>query len=259
LPRRTGRGFPIGSLPEVELIQVADAADLAETGAAMVAARLSERAHPALLAAMGETPLGLYAGLARRRAEGQLDTARLRLVQLDAYLGIDAGDPRSLGSWLIRAVAAPLGIPDARLIRLPGDSPDPAATCRAYDAAVAEAGGLDVAVLGLGPNGHLGFNEPPSDAGAPTRIVELSEASIASNARYWGGRLDVPRQALTAGMPILLAARHPLLVVSGATKRDILRRVLKGPVGPMVPATYLREVAASVVIADRAALGTRAA
>jgi glucosamine-6-phosphate deaminase len=245
-------------LPEVELIEVDDAADLAEAGAALAAAWLSERAHPTLLAAMGETPLGLYAGLARRRAEGQLDTARVRVVQLDAYLGIDAGDPRSLGAWLVRAVAAPLGIPDAQLIRLPGDAPDPVATCRAYDAAIAAAGGLDVAVLGLGPNGHLGFNEPPSDARAPTRVVELSEASIASNARYWGG-FDVPRRAITAGMPILLAARHPLLVVAGAAKRDILRRVLEGPIDPMVPATYLREVAASVVIADRAALGTRAA
>lgn len=105
-------------------------------------------------------------------------------------------------------------------------------------------------MLGLGPNGHLGFNEPPSGPEAPTRVVDLSEKSVLSNARYWGGEESVPRRAMTAGMDLLLGARRTLLLVSGAGKREILRRVVGGPVSPEVPASFLRRMDAVTVLAD---------
>jgi glucosamine-6-phosphate deaminase len=144
-------------------------------------------------------------------------------------------------------------IPDINVVRLPGDAPDPKAVCAAYERAVEAAGGIDLAVLGLGPNGHLGFNEPPSDPRSPTRIVDLTEESVESNARYWGGRERVPRQALTAGMSVMLAARHILLVASGERKADILQRALQGPVTAAVPASYLQQAPHVTVIADHAA------
>jgi glucosamine-6-phosphate deaminase len=125
--------------------------------------------------------------------------------------------------------------------------------CCAYDEAVAQEGGLDLSVLGLGPNGHLGFNEPPADPDSSTRVVTLSPESVTSNARYWGASDRVPRKAVTAGMRVLLAARHTVLVVSGAHKRDILRRALVGPETPDVPASFLRRAAGVTVVADRAA------
>jgi glucosamine-6-phosphate deaminase len=197
--------------------------------------------------------MGLYRELVRRYQAGQFDPARLRIFQLDAYLGLTPDDPRSLYGWMAKSFLIPLNIPETNVIRLPGDTTDPAATCQAYDEAVAAVGGFDLAVLGLGPNGHLGFNEPPVSASAPTRLIELTEASIESNAGYWGGRDRVPRQALTAGMAQLLGARQTLLVVSGAHKRDILRRTLLDPVSPEVPASHLQQALGVTVLADRAA------
>jgi glucosamine-6-phosphate deaminase len=108
-------------------------------------------------------------------------------------------------------------------------------------------------VLGLGPNGHLGFNEPPSPAGVPTRVVHLTPASLESNAGYWGG-LPVPHRAVTAGMKLILSSKHVLLLVSGAHKQGILRRTLTEPITADLPASLLR-FAALTVIADRAAWG----
>lgn len=185
-----------------------------------------------------------------------MDTSRLTVFQLDEYLDVTADDSRSLYGWAKSALLDPLGIPDRNMVRLPGDTRDPEASCRAYAAAVRERGGIDLAVLGLGPNGHLGFNEPPSPPDAPTRPVDLTESSIESSSRYWGGRERVPRRALTAGMAELLAARHVVLLVAGAAKREILRRALWEPATPLVPASYLQGAPRVTVIADAAAMGS---
>jgi glucosamine-6-phosphate deaminase len=173
------------------------------------------------------------------------------VFQLDEYLGIGPDDPRSLLGWTLRSFVGPLGIPLANVVCLPVSGED--ATCAEYDRRVEREGGYDLAVLGIGTNGHIGFNEPPSDGSAPTREVVLSPDSIGSNARYWGGEQQVPRRAITAGMPALLRARTTLLVASGISKRDIVRRAFTGPVTPLVPASYLQGARDVTVLVDRAA------
>ena len=237
----------------MRLVVTEDYASLSRTGAGMVADIIAARPEAAVVPATGDTPMGVYAELAGRRARGELDASRLRVFQLDEYLDVGADDPRSLYGWLLRSFALPLGVPEANVARLRGDVDDVEAACAAYERAVEEAGGFDLAILGLGPNGHLGFNEPPSEPSAPTRVVGLTEASLDSNARYWGGRHRVPRGAVTAGMARLLSARHVLLVVSGAHKSDILRRTVTGPPTPEVPASLLQLAADVTVLADRAA------
>jgi len=197
--------------------------------------------------------MGMYIELAQQHLRGLLDTSRLRVFQLDAYLGLAPDDRRALFSWTRRSFIEPLGIAAANVVRLAGDAPDPWEACRAYDAAAREAGGFDISILGLGPNGHIGFNEPPSAPDASTRVVDLTPESIASNARYWGGEDQVPHQALTCGMDLLLAARRTLLLVSGAHKHQILRRVMEGPQTPDVPASYLQSASNVTVLADQAA------
>jgi glucosamine-6-phosphate deaminase len=232
-------------------VRVVDPTELDGVGAALVAGWLASAPSATLMPALGTSALGVYAALGALREAGRLDTGRLRLVQLDEYVGVARDDRRSLIGWLERAVAAPLAVPRHRIIRLAGDARDADAECRRYDRAVAAAGGVDVAVLGLGPNGHLGFNEPPSDAAAGTRRVELTEASLESNARYWGSREDVPRQALTAGMPTILRARQTLLIVRGTSKQAILRRLVRGAVSADLPASFLRTQGGVTLLADR--------
>lgn len=227
--------------------------DFDATGAAVIADAIAGAPGAAIVVATGRTPMGAYARLARdlpaRSASG------LRVFQLDEYVGVAPDDARSLAGWTRRSFVDPLGVDPDTVVWLDGLAEDLAAACRAYDDAVAAAGGLDLAVLGLGPNGHLGFNEPPSDPSSGTREVPLSDASIASNAAY-RPELPVPRSALTAGLDVLLAARRVVLLVSGTGKAAIVHRALEGAVTPEVPASFLRQHPDVVVVVDRDAWET---
>jgi glucosamine-6-phosphate deaminase len=228
-------------------VVVGDYEALSQAAADAIAATLLRKPDALLLLATGDTPMGAYRELAERRVRGELDTSRLRAAQLDEYAGLATDDRRSLYGWMRNSFLDPLGVPGERAIRLDASLP-PDVACRAYDASVAAAGGFELAVLGLGPNGHLGFNEPPIERDAPTRLVPLTRESIRSNARYWGDEDDVPREALTCGMATLLQARQILLVVSGPHKREILRRTLSPPPTADVPASWLQQAAGDVVV-----------
>lgn len=225
--------------------------EFSRAGADFIVEAVQHKPDAVAVFATGNSPVGVYRELVERYRRGEWDPSRLRVFQLDGYLGVGPDDSRSLYRWLDEAFLQPLEIAPAQVVRLPGDAADPEAVCRAYDQALQAAGGFDLAVLGLGPNGHIGFNEPPSLPDAPTRPVELTEASIASNAGYWGGSDKVPRMALTAGMAALLGARATLLLVTGGHKREILRRAVGGPVTPDVPASFLQTIGGVTVLADR--------
>ena len=236
----------------LRIVRVAGPVELGRTAADLFVETLGGRDGAAFVAATGVTPMPAYAELAARISAGSFDASRLRAFQLDEYVGIPVTDRRSLTGWFDRSVVAPLGIDDDRVVRFDGMA-DQGEACKRYDDAVA-AGGLDLAILGLGPNGHLGFNEPPTGASAPTRVVDLTPASVRSNARYWGSEDDVPRRAITAGMAQLLSAARVVLLVTGSRKRDILDTVVHGPVSDDVPASHLRHHPDAVVVADEDAL-----
>lgn len=234
---------------------VADTAEqFSQLGADIIAQTFGERPGATLLVATGNTPMGMYQELARRHRAGSLDTTRARVFQLDEYVGVTDDDDRSLYGWTRRSFVDPLGIPHHHVTRLIANEADPEQIRKDYEAAVNAAGGIDLAILGLGPNGHLGFNEPPSAIDAPTRLIDLTEESVVSNAVYWGGRDRVPRKAMTAGMNVIMAARHVLVVVMGGHKRYMLQRTMNGPVTPDVPASWLQRAARVTILADRDAL-----
>ena len=228
--------------------------EMSRAAADFVAALVKAKPDATLVLPTGETPLGLYRELIARHQQGVFDASQLRVFQLDEYLGVAPDDERSLYGWVKQAALDPLAIPPAHVVTLLGNTANAAAACRAYHEAVVAAGGLDLALLGLGPNGHLGYNDPPADATSPTRVLDLSESSLQSAARYFGGLDRVPRQALTCGMDLLVGARQKLLMVSGAHKREILRQSLIGPLTPQVPASYLQQASNVTIIVDEAAL-----
>ncbi len=233
-------------------VVVVDGADaLALAAANRVAEVLTEAPASSVVVATGRTPIGLYEELAARRRAGALDTSRMTVVQLDEYLGLGSGDQRSLLRWMDLMFLEPLAIDPARVVTLPTDGEASGVT--AFDLALEERGGLDLAILGLGANGHVGFNEPPTAPDAGTRVVDLLPETLAANASYWGG-VEVPGRAVTMGMRQVLDARQILLLVAGASKHAIVRAAVEGPVGPDVPASLLQVAPGLVtVIVDRAA------
>jgi glucosamine-6-phosphate deaminase len=238
---------------EPHLVVLNDARALARAGADVVAGVVNADGPVTIVPATGETPVGMYEELAARRARGDLDTSGVSIVQLDEYLGLEPDDRRALFGWMERTVVEPLAIDPGRVARLPTDG-DVDAACARFDRELDVRGGIGLVILGLGTNGHLGFNEPPSDASSVTRTVDLTADTIAANARYWGSEADVPRRAVTLGLRTLLDASRILLLVVGASKHEIVRRALEGPVGEDVPASFVREARGSVtVLVDRAA------
>ena len=210
--------------------------------------------------ATGRTMEPVYAAL--RRQLGRLSSQEQQAIRdgwlsfnLDEYVDLAAGDPRSFAAFMADQLQRPLGL-RADQVRLPdGLAADPQAEARRYAAALAAAGGLGLQLLGLGTNGHVGFNDPPCGPHAPCRCLELSAATRAQNAGAFGGDAGaVPARAITLGLADILAAERILLVVTGAAKAGILRRVLEEPPHEALPASWLQGHPAVTVIADAAAL-----
>jgi len=235
----------------MNLCEVQDYDDMSRQAAALLSAWATETERPGIVLPTGNTPLGLYRELAAKRFAKVL--SRARPIQLDEYHGIARDDWRSLGGWLHRDLLAPLGISPEAMLRFDPSAEDGDREAARVESAVASMG-IDIAILGLGPNGHIGMNEPGSDFASTTRLVTLTPETIHSNAVYWGGEDKVPHHGLTLGLGTLARARHTMLLVSGAQKAKILAAVLDGPISPRMPATYLRTIPGAMLIADRAAL-----
>jgi glucosamine-6-phosphate deaminase len=242
------------------------AAVAAEAARWLVRDRLADAAASGLAPlplglATGRTMDPVYAALAdqvRRLTPAQCRTLRSGWLSfnLDEYVGLGAADPRSFSAAMAGKLVAPLDLDPAR-VRLPdGLAADPATEACRYRAELAAAGGIGLQLLGLGLNGHVGFNEPPCPAAAPCRCVELSPLTRAQNAAAFGGDpAAVPARAITLGLDEILAARRILLVVTGSSKAAVLARLLREPPTPELPASWLQGHPAVTLLADPAALG----
>lgn len=245
---------------EPRLTIVPDYAALSRQAADAVVQTIADQPNPAIAVPTGSTPLGLYDELIRRARAGEVNLCAARYYCLDEYLGVTPDDPASFTGWLLRSFFEPAGIPSDHIHPMPATAPDPAAAAARYDAELAAAGGLDLAVLGLGPNGHIAYNEPGSAADAPTRVVTLTAQSREQASGYWEGAVPIPGQAMTIGVAPLIAARRVLLMVAGAEKAQVLREALRGPMTAAVPASWLRLAGPRLdVIADAAAASDLAA
>ncbi|HEY7032462.1 MAG TPA: glucosamine-6-phosphate deaminase [Thermomicrobiales bacterium] len=238
---------------EPKVVVVADAAAVGRAAADVVAATVRRAPEAAIAVPTGSTPLPMFEELVGRVRRGELDLSRLQLFCLDEYVGVAPSDPNSLTGWLERVFLKPAGIAPAHVHTLPSTDPDLDEAPRRYERSLAAHGGLELAVLGLGGNGHIAYNEPGSPADSRTRVLTLAPESVDQAAGYFEGRA-VPTRAMTVGVGTLLEARTIVLIVTGAAKADVLHRTLHEPMTAEVPASWLRMAGDRVtVIADEAA------
>ncbi|MCB2177188.1 MAG: glucosamine-6-phosphate deaminase [Actinomycetales bacterium] len=228
---------------------------LAALAADAVEAAIRRAPDAVLGLATGSSPLAVYDELARRHAEG-LSFARARAFLLDEYVGLPPGHPEGYRTVIERDVVARLDLPSAAVLGPDGSAEDLAAACADYERAIAEAGGVDVQILGIGTDGHVAFNEPGSSLASRTRIKTLTEQTRRDNARFFGGDIDaVPRHVLTQGLGTISAARHLVLVATGRHKAEAVHQLVEGPVSAMWPASVLQMHPHVTVLVDPAAAG----
>jgi len=227
---------------------VADAVQAALTGAAGPPA-------PAVIGlATGSSPLLAYRELVRRHREEGLSFAAVEAFLLDEYVGLPAGHPESYREVIRRELTDAVGIDPARVHGPDGSAPDPLAAATAYEERLRAAGPVAVQLLGIGANGHIGFNEPGSSLGSRTRVKTLTEQTRADNARFFGGDVDaVPRHVLTQGLGTILRAEHLVLVATGAAKAAPVAAAVEGPLTASVPASVLQLHPHVTVVVDEAA------
>jgi glucosamine-6-phosphate deaminase len=226
------------STPPPTILWCRRGSEFSNAAANHVAALLARNPEAVIALPTGQTPLGLYAEWAARAAAKQLSAAQARFFNLDDYLGLSATHPLSYARFLRERFLMPAGVPEEHIRLLRGDV-EIDAECRDYEAAIAAAGGLDLAILGLGTNGHIGFNEPGSDWSARTHVVPLSPETRATHVAQTHGRFAIPEYGITVGISTIVAARAILLLVAGGAKSRALAALRRGIADPKWPVTAL--------------------
>ncbi len=201
----------------------------------------------------GRTPVPLYRELVALHRRGRLSLAHATTFNLDEFVGIAADDPRSYHAFMREHLFAHVDLPRARTHVLDGTAADLDAECERFERAIGRAGGIDLQILGLGANGHIGFNEPARGLVARTHRTRLRPATRRANASLFGHARAVPREALSMGMATILQARRIVLLATGAAKARCVQRMVEGPVTTEVPASFLQLHPNAEVWLDRAA------
>jgi glucosamine-6-phosphate deaminase len=212
--------------------------------------------NPALVLGLpaGRSPIEAYAELRRRCSLGEVDFSRASVFLVDEFVGVDASHPGSFRSWIGGHLLSGINLPPDRVHSLNGRAADLTEECGRYDAAIAASGGLDLLLLGIGANGHVGFNEPGESLVARTHPVRLLDATRRDNAGLFGGdQARVPTDALSMGMGTILGAGTILLLATGGAKRDAVSGMLRGPVTTRVPASFLQLHPCVEIYLDRSA------
>lgn len=237
-------------------------ADTAATLVADVLARvLRSRSAPVLGLATGSSPLGAYRRLIEAHQRGELSASHASAVLLDEYVGLPGDHPEAYRSVIRREFVDHIDLPGSRLFGPDANADDLQQACLRYDQLLTELGGVDVQLLGIGADGHIGFNEPGSSLASRTRLKTLTTATRADNARFFVDREEgVPRHVVTQGLGTILEARHLLMVACGSSKATPIARAVEGPLSAMCPASVLQlHPHATVVIDEAAAAGLQLA
>ena len=226
--------------------------DMSARAAAIIGEQVKKKPDSVLGLATGSTPIGTYQRLIAMHREG-LDFSRVTSYNLDEYYPLSPENDQSYRYFMNKQLFEHINIPLSRTHVPNGLAKDPEKECADYDRAIDEAGGIDVQLLGIGVNGHIGFNEPDEALVAATHLTDLTESTVTANARFFASREDVPTKALTMGVGSILKAKKILLLASGANKHEAIKILLSGKVTTACPATVLHLHSDAVLLCDRAA------
>lgn len=237
-PRKPGTIYKGGFFLRILILK--DYAQLSRTAANFVSAQLILKPDSVLGLATGSTPEGMYAELVRLHREEGLDFSKACSFNLDEYLGLSPEHPQSYHNYMDRHLFSKVNLPADKRHLPKTQGEDPEESCACYDRSIATAGGIDLQVLGIGVNGHIGFNEPDEQFTPQTHIVTLDESTISANARFFSSPEEVPKQALTLGIKNILGARRIIILAGGASKAEAVFRAIRGPILPALPASILQ-------------------
>ena len=238
----------------MKLIRTRDYEELSKKAANIIAAQITLKPDCLLGLATGSSPIGTYDNLVAMYESGNLDFSRVKSVNLDEYMGLDGENDQSYRYFMNKHLFERVNIDMANTHVPNGTELDSEKACADYNALLAEMGTIDLQVLGIGPNGHIGFNEPDDHFAAETHCVDLTDATIQANKRFFENEADVPRKAYTMGIGNIMSAKMIVLVANGKNKAKALAAALKGPVTPQCPASILQFHPNAIIIADEDAL-----
>ncbi len=236
-----------------EVVIVSDAERAGELAAESILRLIAEKPDAVLGLATGSTPLPVYRALASRIVADRVDVSSVRGFALDEYVGLPPGHPESYRAVITREVVEPLGL-DPERVHVPNGAIETIERAGAdYESSIAAAGGIDVQLLGVGTDGHIGFNEPSSSFASLTRVKTLTAQTRRDNARFFDSPDDVPVHCVTQGLGTILRARHLILLAYGAGKADAIAGAVEGPVTASNPASAIQLHPRATVIVDEGA------
>ena len=238
----------------MEVIILPDAKEIGAVAADAISALLSRKPDAVLGLATGSSPLVIYDELTARSDAGLISFEHARGFTLDEYVGLPAEHPERYRNVIDRVFVSRVDFPAGAVHGPDGLAADVPAACDGYETAIRDAGGVDLQILGIGTDGHIGFNEPGSSLASRTRIKTLTRQTRIDNARFFGGDVDsVPTHCLTQGLATIMAARHVVLVATGGHKAEAVHHLVEGPVSAMWPATILQHHPHVTALLDDAA------
>ncbi len=238
----------------IQIIRTKDYEEMSRKAANIIAAQITLKKNSVLGLATGSTPVGLYRCLVEGYNKGDLDFSQVRSVNLDEYQGLSREHDQSYFYFMNDNLFKHVNIDTAETYLPDGTNMDAEGECSRYHEVIASMGGVDLQLLGIGNNGHIGFNEPDDYFPENTHCVRLTDSTIQANARFFASEAEVPRYAYTMGIGEIMAARRILILASGKAKAPIIKEMLTGPVRPQVPASILRFHKKVTLVADEEAL-----
>lgn len=237
----------------MKVIVCKDKEQMSVEGAKQIQECMNNKPDCVLGLATGSTPLGMYENLCRMYKEGTLDFSKVKTFNLDEYCDLDVADKNSYHTFMFENLFSKINVSKENIHIPDGESKDANKECKDYEKAIVQAGGIDLQVLGIGRNGHIGFNEPDESLFVETHVTDLTQTTIDDNARFFEKKQDVPTKAITMGMGTIMNARKIIVLANGEGKKDAIRALLSGKVTTNVPVSLLQLHPNVVLICDEAA------